>query len=115
MSNIEIIIIGMTLSAVIIIIMHLISNAINKMNFDKAVKRTKYIKQLVKENKIPYKLINLNEEKDRVKDTSNHVGLLIDDILYDDKNSLFLNENSKLYIIGKKEDYLIILVGRFIK
>ena len=67
MSNIEIIIIGMTLSAVIIIIMHLISNAINKMNFDKAVKRTKYIKQLVKENKIPYKLINLNEEKIELK------------------------------------------------
>lgn len=115
MSNVEIVFIAMIFSTVIMIIGHLISNARQKARFKKYCKRTDYIKQLVKEDKLPYKLINLNEEMHRIKDTENHNGLIIDNVLYNDKNALFLNENARLYIIGKKEDFFIILTGGFIR
>ena len=115
MSNLKIIIFSMFLSAISLFIIYIIKNCIKDIQYKKNVKRTNYIKQLVKDDKIPYKLINISIEPNRVRDTENHVGLFIDDKLYDDKNSLFLKESEKLYVIGKKEEYLIVLVGGFIK
>ena len=115
MSNVEIIIIGMFISTVIMMIWHFIKVFGQRILYKKYCKRTDYVKQLVKEEKIPYEIINVGKDADRVKDAMDNNGLIIDNKLYNNKNALFLKENAKVYIIGKKEDFFIVLTGGYIR
>ena len=77
----------------------------------KGVKITQYIKQLVKNEDIPFVLINVDNEPSRIAPTLDNNGLIIDGKLYNDKNSLFLEEDGRIYVVGKKEDFLIAVMG----
>lgn len=111
----EIIIIAMGLSTTVMFILHLIKKINIKIKYNKGVKRTNEIMQLVDNKDVQFILINLDTEPERVKDTENHIGLNIDGKLYTDKNSYFLQKDGKIYIIGKREDYLIAVMGGFIR
>lgn len=111
LSNNEIILVAMAFATIIMIIIGLLKNVIYKYLFKKGVKRTQYIKQLVKNEDIPFVLINVDNEPDRIAPTLDNNGLIIDGKLYNDKNSLFLEEDGRIYVVGKKEDFLIALMG----
>lgn len=111
LSNNEIVLVAMAFATIIMIIIGLLKNAIYKHLFKKGVKRTQYIKQLVKNEDIPFVLINVDNEPDRIVPTLDNNGLIIDGKLYNDKNSLFLEEDGRIYVVGKKEDFLIALMG----
>ena len=111
LSNNEIILVAMAFATIIMIIIGLLKNVIYKHLFKKGVKRTQYIKQLVKNEDIPFVLINVDNEPSRIAPTLDNNGLIIDGKLYNNKNSLFLEEDGRIYVVGKKEDFLIALMG----
>lgn len=108
LSNIEIVLISMTISTIIIVIWAKIKHLWFKD--DKAIERVKYVKQLAMDEKIQYTLIDINNEKNRISCPTDNKGLIIDGITYNEENSYFLQEDSNICIIGKKEDFLIILL-----
>ena len=55
--------------------------------------------------------VTFDNEPDRIAPTLDNNGLIIDGKLYNDKNSLFLEEDGRIYVVGKKEDFLIALMG----
>lgn len=114
MSNELVIVVSMTIATVIMLIGWFIKNQLIKFEFKRDVKRTKYIEQLVKENKIEFKLIDVDNEPRRIENADDNNGLIVDKKLYNDKNALFLQRDGRIYIIGKKEDFMIALVGSHI-
>ncbi|MGN1327615.1 MAG: hypothetical protein ACI4VQ_06055 [Clostridia bacterium] len=111
LSNNEIILVAMAFATIVMIIIGLLKNVYYKHLFKKGIKRTQYIKQLIKNEDIPFILINIDNEPNRIAPTADNNGLIVDGKLYDNKNSLFLEEDERIYIIGKKENYLIALMG----
>lgn len=114
MSKEEIIIISMVIATLIMILKWFVENLIVKAMFKRGVKRTKYIEQLVKDDVIPFVLINIDNEPKRIENPKDNSGLIVDKKLYNDKNAYFLQRDGRVYIIGKKEDFMIALVGGYI-
>ena len=114
LSQKEIIIISVVISTILVILFERIKNMFFKFQYFKRAKRAKYIKQLVKENKISNKIINVKTESHRLKQPKNNIGIIVDNVLFDNKNSYFLLEKDRICIIGKKEDFYIGLVGDFL-
>lgn len=114
MSREEIVIVAMVIATAIMILKWFIENLITKAMFKKGVKRTKYIEQLIKDDTIPFVLINIDNEPKRIENPKDGSGLIVDKKLYNDKNAYFLQRDGRVYIIGKKEDFMIALVGGFI-
>ena len=67
MSNEEIILLAMGIATLIMGIRWFIKNQITKHMFKKGVKRTKYIEQLIKDDTIPFVLINIDNEPKRIE------------------------------------------------
>lgn len=111
MNQIEIIILAMILSAIVVFIIYRIRNIIYKRLIQKGAKRVQYIKKLVDDKLLDLKSINIDEEPNRLKNPNDNNGLIVDNILYTEENSYFLEEGSRIYIIGKKEDFCITLEG----
>lgn len=114
LSNEEIVIISMVAATVTMGFFMFIKIVFYKLMFKRGVKRVNQIKQLIKNDEIEVTLININSEPQRMKKPDNDVGLIIDGKVYDDKNSYFLEEQDRLYIVGKKEDFVIALMGGYI-
>ena len=113
MNNQEIIIVGFVFATIAIVILKIIQNIIFQKRFIRYEKRVHYLQNLVKEDKIPVKIINVFEEPTRIAPSDDNKGLLIDGERYDNKNSIIRkkdNTDDTLYVVGKKEDFVIILV-----
>ena len=110
-----IIILAFGIATLIMILKWFIGNQLIKAEYVRKVKRTQYIQQLVKEEKIEFKLIDVDAEPKRIERPDNNNGLIIDKVLYDDKNSIVMEMDRRIYIIGKKEDFVIALVGSNIR
>ena len=72
------------------------------------------LKQLLKNEEIDLVLINIDNEPNRVIKPDDDIGLIIDGEFYDNKNSYFLEEEDRIYVVGKKKDYVIALMGSYI-
>jgi hypothetical protein len=113
LSNTEIIAIAMVLATIIMIILHFIKIVWYKHLYNKGVKRVRYVKQLVDNDDIELVIINTDYEPQRIKQPDDDNGLIVDGVLYNDKTSYFLKKDGRIYIVGKKEDYVVALMGRF--
>lgn len=111
MSNEMIVFVAMCLATVIMFLAKAMENIIYKVKYDKMVERTKYLKQLVKEDKVKMEIINLDTEKHRIAFTNDRKQIVIDGKVYGDKKSFMFPEDGRLYILGFKEDFVIALVG----
>ncbi len=104
-----IVFISFALSALVIIVFNLIKNFSNRYFFRERANRINYIRKLVSDKVISIKIVDVNLEKDRLKQPDNNNGIIVDDILYSDENAYFLEIKNTLYIIGKNEDICIAL------
>ena len=111
MSKEEIVLVAMMFATGVMILKFFIENLITKIMFKRGVKRTKYIEQLIKDDTIPFVMINIDNEPRRIEQPKDNSGLIVDKKLYNDKNAYFLQRDGRVYIIGKKEDFMIALVG----
>lgn len=114
LTNNQIILLAMIFATAIMIIVGKIQNMIRNAYYKKGIKRTKEVEQLVKNDLIPFTLINVDTEPARLEQPKDNIGIIIDKKLYTDKNSYILEKDGRVYIIGKKEDYMIALVGRYV-
>lgn len=111
LSNSEIIIIAMACATVIMIIYKIANTMYYAHMFKRWNARRIYIQKLAQEDVIDTILINVNTESNRIDITNRMNGVVVDGKIYNNKNSLFFEENNIVYIIGKKEEYIIGLVG----
>ncbi len=111
LSNNEIIIIAMAFATVIMVIYKIANIMYCAHMFKRWNARRIYIQQLAQEDIIDTVLINVNTESNRVDITDRMNGVIVDGKIYNNRNSLFFEENNIVYIIGKKEEYIIGLVG----
>ena len=111
LSNSEIIIIAMACATVIMIIYKIVNTMYYAHIFKKWSARRIYIQKLAQEDVIDTILINVNTERGRVSITEERNGFVIDGKIYNKRNSLFFEGDDRMYIIGKKEEYIIGLVG----
>lgn len=111
----EIIIISVVFSTVLVFLLGRIKYMIFRIQYFKREKRARYIKQLIKENKISNKVINVKTESHRIKQPKNNIGIIVDNVLFDNRNAYFLIEKDRISIIGKKEDFCIGLIGDFLR
>lgn len=112
MSKEIIIITAMIIATIIMVLKYFLEKQLKNAIFKKRMQRVHYIEKLVKDKKLSFEIINMDDESKRIEKTDNNNGLIIDKKLYDDKNSLFLKKDDKIYVIGKKEDFIIGLIGR---
>ncbi len=112
LTKMEIITVSLTISAVIVLIWNILKYFYRRMIFNKRLKRSKYIKQLLDDKKITLTLIDMKEEKNRLKEAKNHSGIIVDGVLYNDKNAYFIKQDELIYIIGKKEEFIIAIHAR---
>lgn len=111
LSNNEIIIIAMAFATVVMIIYKIANIMYCAHMFKRWNARRIYVQQLAQEDIIDTVLINVNTESNRVDITDRMNGVIVDGKIYNNRNSLFFEENNIVYIIGKKEEYIIGLVG----
>lgn len=114
MSNEEIVLISIVFATIVMCIYFALKNGFYKYQYNKGVNRVNRIKQLLKDDVIGLTLVNIDEEPDRIKRPDDNNGLIIDGEKYDEKNSYFLEEGKTMYVVGKKKDYIIALVGGYI-
>lgn len=72
--------------------------------------RMEELQNLEKEGKLKTVVIDLENEKYRVRNPENFNGLIVDGEKYNDITSWFIKKQEGLYIIGKQEDYIIKLL-----
>ena len=72
--------------------------------------RMEELEKLEKEGIIKTVVIDLQNEKYRVRNPSDFNGLIIDGEKYNDLTSWFIKKREGLYIIGKQENYIIKLL-----
>ena len=107
MCPLEIIFISMLLSTIIVFTVKSITQ---KILLAKKVNRFNYINNLISNKSISQVYIDINVDKHRIKDTPNHDGIIIDDVIYTDKNSYFAVMNNNIYVIGRKKEFCITLI-----
>lgn len=98
-----------TLIGIKVIIYIIKSIQINTMTKN-SQKRMKELEELENQGKIKTTIIDLQNEKFRVKNPDYFNGLIVDGKKYNDLTSWFIKKKEGLYIIGKQEDYIIKLL-----
>lgn len=112
MNNEEIIILSSILSIIVIVILKRIKEYIDKIGQDIAIKRFNELERLKKDGKVLFESINLDKQMNRFEMNDNRE-MIIDGKKYTDKEYYFFIEEGKGYIFGKKENRVIILIGKF--
>ena len=114
MSNDEIILISAILATVTLISLKVVIYIVKTLQYNKIAKNSKArmeeLEKLEEEGKIKTVVIDLENEKYRVKNPTNFNGLIIDGEKYNDLTSWFIKKKEGLYIIGKQENYIIKLL-----
>lgn len=117
MSNEMIIIISMILSSIIVFGINFLNTIIKEKQCNKVRKRLTYLRELVNSGKIDLEKHCLDDEPRDNSDIdktlkSRNTKVVLYGKVYTDKTSWFVMENNILWIIGKKEDFLVQLTGR---
>ena len=117
MSNEMIIIISMILSSIIVFGINFLNTIIKEKQCNKVRKRFTYLRELVNDGKINLEKYCLDDEPrdnsdiDKTLKTRNTEVVLYGKV-YTDKTSWFIIEDDILWIVGKKEDFLVQLTGK---
>lgn len=117
MSNEIILLISMLLSGIIVFGFNYLNTIIKKKQCNKVRKRLAYLRELVNDGKINLEKYCLDDEPrdnsdiDKTLKTRNTEVVLYGKV-YTDKTSWFIIENDILWIVGKKEDFLVQLTGK---
>lgn len=112
--NEEIVLFSMVAATLIMGILWWIKLEFYKVVYSRGVKRINHMKQLIKNDEIEMTLINVDAEPQRLKKPSDNKGLIIDEKVYTDKNAYFIEEQNRIYVVGKKDDFVIALMGGYI-
>lgn len=117
MSNEMIIIISMILSSIIVFGINFLNTIIKEKQCNKVRKRFTYLRELVNSGKIDLEKHCLDDEPRDNSDIdktlkSRNTKVVLYGKVYTDKTSWFVMENNILWIIGKKDDFLVQLTGR---
>ena len=110
MDKISIMLLSFGLSGMVIGIGRIIKNIYYNFNYNKSLKRKAYVEKVMQEKDVPFTVIDVVKEKKRIR-AVNTKTLIVDGIEYSRKNSYFLEKDNMAFIVGKKEDYIIILKG----
>lgn len=111
MSNIEIVFLAMIVSTTLMIMFSMINGRIKRYRRDKCIKRIKELEVRIKNNELEIVLIDVANEPSRIENITEDFGFIVDNKRYDSRNALFMSKDNRFYIIGKKEDFVIGLVG----
>lgn len=117
MSNEIILLISMLLSGIIVFGFNYLNTIIKKKQCNKVRKRLAYLRELVNDGKINLEKYCLDDEPrdnsdiDKTLKTRNTEVVLYGKV-YTDKTSWFIIEDDILWIVGKKEDFLVQLTGK---
>lgn len=117
MSNEIILLISMLLSGIIVFGFNYLNTIIKKKQCNKVRKRLVYLRELVNDGKINLEKYCLddkprdNSDIDKTLKARNTEVVLYGKV-YTDKTSWFVIEDDILWIVGKKEDFLVQLTGK---
>ena len=117
LSNEIILLISMLLSGIIVFGFNYLNTIIKKKQCNKVRKRLAYLRELVNDGKINLEKYCLDDEPrdnsdiDKTLKTRNTEVVLYGKV-YTDKTSWFIIEDDILWIVGKKEDFLVQLTGK---
>lgn len=117
MSNEIILLISMLLSGIIVFGFNYLNTIIKKKQCNKVRKRLAYLRELVNDGKINLEKYCLddkprdNSDIDKTLKARNTEVVLYGKV-YTDKTSWFVIEDDILWIVGKKEDFLVQLTGK---
>lgn len=114
MSDNAIILLSAVLATATLASLKAVAYIIKTWQFSKIAKNSKArmeeLEKLEKAGEIKTIVIDLENEKYRVKNPSDFNGLIIDGEKYNDLTSWFIKKREGLYIIGKQENYIIKLL-----
>jgi hypothetical protein len=107
----------MILSSIIVFGINFLNTIIKEKQCNKVRKRLTYLRELVNSGKIDLEKHCLDDEPRDNNDIdktlkSRNTKVVLYGKVYTDKTSWFVMENNILWIIGKKEDFLVQLTGR---
>ena len=117
MSNEIILLISMLLSGIIVFGFNYLNTIIKKKQCNKVRKRLAYLRELVNDGKINLEKYCLDDEPRDNSDIdktlkARNTEVVLYGKVYTDKTSWFIIENDILWIVGKKEDFLVQLTGK---
>ena len=110
----QILLISIILAGIVVIIYDKLLQLKKKRHLMSAIKRFGIIREKERLGEIKKEVVCIGDgvdEVDRRIDSSGSSRIVIDGKLYTDKTSWFLKKENKLYIYGKKEDFLVELYG----
>lgn len=117
MSNEIILLISMLLSGIIVFGFNYLNTIIKKKQCNKVRKRLAYLRELVNDGKINLEKYCLDDEPRDNSDIdktlkARNTEIVLYGKVYTDKTSWFIIEDDILWIVGKKEDFLVQLTGK---
>lgn len=117
LSNEIILLISMLLSGMIVFGFDYLNTIIKKKQCDKVRERFIYLKKLASNGKINLEKHCLDDEPEcnsNINETlkSRNTEIVLYGKTYTNKTSWFVMENNILWIVGKKEDFLVQLTGK---
>ena len=117
LSNEIILLISMLLSGIIVFGFNYLNTIIKKKQCNKVRKRLTYLRELVNDGKINLEKYCLDDEPRDNSDIdktlkARNTEVVLYGKVYTDKTSWFIIENDILWIVGKKEDFLVQLTGK---
>lgn len=117
MSNEIILLISMLLSGIIVFGFNYLNTIIKKKQCNKVRKRLIYLRELVNDGKINLEKYCLDDEPRDNSDIdktlkARNTEVVLYGKVYTDKTSWFVIEDDILWIVGKKEDFLVQLTGK---
>lgn len=117
MSNEIILLISMLLSGIIVFGFNYLNTIIKKKQCNKVRKRLAYLRELVNDGKINLEKYCLDDEPRDNSDIdktlkARNTEVVLYGKVYTDKTSWFVIEDDILWIVGKKEDFLVQLTGK---
>lgn len=117
MSNEIILLISMLLSGIIVFGFNYLNTIIKKKQCNKVRKRLAYLRELVNDGKINLEKYCLDDEPRDNSDIdktlkARNTEVVLYGKVYTDKTSWFIIEDDILWIVGKKEDFLVQLTGK---
>lgn len=114
-----IILISMFISGIIIYLFKTIENVRQNNTYNKVFERFEYLKDLEREGKIHKKIIYIDRDnatnvslKNKRQNKRNIVR--IDGVEYKDKNTWFIMSGDSLWLVGKKQEFLIEIIGKIL-
>lgn len=120
MENEFIVLISMVLSGIIVYGINYINNIVKERKYNTVYKRLVYLKELDRQGKINKEVFFLDDKDKKAvgfqkTSISKKTEVMLYNKKYTDKTSWFVLEDDTLWILGKKENFLIQLNGKIFR